>query len=83
MESKKFALLVVAMAAVLLIVGAPTVAAARNRIKPFSIITDAVFYAESCVAEGYPCTGNSQCCQGKCSYMPNPLGDGVWLCFNT
>ncbi|KAL4369748.1 hypothetical protein GQ457_05G032860 [Hibiscus cannabinus] len=77
MESNKFALLFVAMAAMLLAAAAPTATAARNEVMPFSILTNANFRnplanifstdnpAQNCRTFG-GCEKNSDCCSGVC-----------------
>ncbi|KAK8675040.1 hypothetical protein V6N13_033113 [Hibiscus sabdariffa] len=74
MESNKFALLFVAMAAMILLATAPAVTAARNKINPFAIVVDAnirnplanIFFAKNCIDEGEYCGTNSECCSGRC-----------------
>ncbi|KAK8612234.1 hypothetical protein V6N13_092353 [Hibiscus sabdariffa] len=83
MESNKFALLFLAMAALLLAVAAPAVMAARNQVQPLSIIAVAnanfknplanVFFddtrnaANICIPNYYPCNADFLCCSGKCT----------------
>ncbi|KAK8612221.1 hypothetical protein V6N13_092340 [Hibiscus sabdariffa] len=80
MESDKFALLFVAMVAVLLAATAPTITAARNEVKSFSIIANAhirnpfanIFFidadnpAENCSPAYTVCFRDGACCSGKC-----------------
>ncbi|KAK8612237.1 hypothetical protein V6N13_092356 [Hibiscus sabdariffa] len=82
MECKKFALLLVAMAVVLLAAAAPTATAARHGVLPFSIITNTnirnpfadIFVvgkpAEKCVPYREICDGSVPCCIGACLTVP-------------
>ncbi|KAK8612241.1 hypothetical protein V6N13_092360 [Hibiscus sabdariffa] len=79
MESRKFALLLVAIAVVLLVATAPTVTAARNEVKPFSTIVNTgirnplanIFSvnsykpARNCYSGGTACKEDSDCCSGS------------------
>ncbi|KAK8689416.1 hypothetical protein V6N13_088137 [Hibiscus sabdariffa] len=88
MEGRKFALLSVAMAVLLLVTVAPTVMAARNEDMPFSIITGVnirdpmadVFLVdgagENCLASGKKCrySAPGDCCSGTCLYLSHGIG---------
>ncbi|KAK8689417.1 hypothetical protein V6N13_088138 [Hibiscus sabdariffa] len=88
MEGRKFALLLVAMAVLLLVTVAPTVTASRNEDMPFSIISGinfrniiaGVFWvdgaAENCIASGNKCLVSipGDCCSGSCLYLSHGVG---------
>ncbi|KAK8631757.1 hypothetical protein V6N13_028536 [Hibiscus sabdariffa] len=79
MESKRFALLLAAMAVAVLAATAPTVTAARNGAMPFSIVNIRNPFAnifgvqqpaENCYDSGYsPCYEHLACCSGSCIFQ--------------